>query len=129
MLIAISPSIVLGQSSQATSTPNPTLDGRARAISSTDLTNLFKGIYVAAAAQQMTYDKMPADKMPSDEPYLHYAGRGADGKYHLWFYIDPQHLSELARIINWWQNPSPSVYMIMYAADSWKRRGFLEISL
>jgi hypothetical protein len=127
-LIAIPSSTLFAQTAQPTSTPNPTLDARARAIPAADVTELFKGIFLAVASQQLTYDETPADKMPSNETYSHYAGKGSDEKYHIWVHIDRQHLNEVSYMFTWWQNPASSPYLIMFAADSgsagpiWKSR-------
>lgn len=118
ILVAIPSSTLFAQTAQPTSTPNPTLDVRARAIPAANVTQLIKGIFLAVASQKLTYDQMPADKMPSNEPYSHYAGKGSDEKYHMWIHVDRQHINEVSYIVAWWQNPAPSPYLIMFAADS-----------
>lgn len=129
LLFLFSLSTASAQSVQPTSTPNPQLDAQARAIPNDDVKQLLQGVFRATAlSSQIAYTQKPANEMPPDEPDWHYAGKGTDGKYHVWIHVDRSSLSRWPNFADWWTNPASSPFMMMLAADSgsagpqWKAR-------
>lgn len=127
-LFALELTTASAQMPAATTSPNPAIDAQARAISREEVSQLTEGIFRAVTSRQLSNDIVPPEQMPANDQYLHYAGKGPDGKYHVWLNAHPSSVSSALNAFSAGMQLSVPSYLIMFAADSgnagpvWKAR-------
>jgi hypothetical protein len=128
VLIALESNTASAQTPAAATSPNPRIDAQARAIPHAEVSQLQEGVFRAVASGQLSNDIVPPEQMPANDPYWHYAGKGPDGKYHVWLNAHPPSFSGALNAFSAGMPLSVPSYLIMFAADSgsagpvWKAR-------